>query len=238
MTAADHVREIAVFTEKNPQLDVVRFHLGPPTAAPRWRRGFASRPASTSSRWRAERRQRLAARRRRPRHARRVHRRLSGASCCDGDDGPRPDPRAPAGAARRRRRDPRTIAHVMETGHRPDAEGRRVPRDIVTRFECQLDGTPVFAADVYPAVAANPYFAFALRAERSGTLRPHLGRRSRLPASRDGGARGDMTRWAGAARRRRCSPSRSRRARSQARHRRSARRPASAPTRAARASTT
>lgn len=29
MTAADHVREIAVFTEKNPQLDVVRFHLGP-----------------------------------------------------------------------------------------------------------------------------------------------------------------------------------------------------------------
>ena len=29
MTAADHVREIAVFTERNPQLDVVRFHLGP-----------------------------------------------------------------------------------------------------------------------------------------------------------------------------------------------------------------
>ena len=29
MTAADHVREIAVFTEKNPQLDVVRFHLVP-----------------------------------------------------------------------------------------------------------------------------------------------------------------------------------------------------------------
>ena len=29
MTATDHVREIAVFTERNPQLDVVRFHLGP-----------------------------------------------------------------------------------------------------------------------------------------------------------------------------------------------------------------
>jgi len=63
-----------------------------------------------------------------------------------------------------------TIAHVMETGHRPDAEGRRVPRDIVTRFECQLDDVSVFAADLYPAIAANPYFAFALRAERSGTL--------------------------------------------------------------------
>ena len=63
-----------------------------------------------------------------------------------------------------------TIAHVMETGHRPDADGRLVPRDIVTRFECRLDGTSVFVADVYPAVAANPYFAFTLRAERSGTL--------------------------------------------------------------------
>jgi len=29
MTATDHVREIAVFTEKNPQLEVARFHLGP-----------------------------------------------------------------------------------------------------------------------------------------------------------------------------------------------------------------
>ena len=29
MTAADHVRAIHVFTEKNPQPDVVSFHLGP-----------------------------------------------------------------------------------------------------------------------------------------------------------------------------------------------------------------
>ena len=29
MTPADHVREIAVFNEKNPQRDVVRFTLGP-----------------------------------------------------------------------------------------------------------------------------------------------------------------------------------------------------------------
>ena len=31
MTAADHVRAIHVFTEKNPQPDVVSFHLGPRT---------------------------------------------------------------------------------------------------------------------------------------------------------------------------------------------------------------
>jgi sulfur-oxidizing protein SoxY len=29
MSTADHVREIAVFTERNPQLDVARFQLGP-----------------------------------------------------------------------------------------------------------------------------------------------------------------------------------------------------------------
>jgi sulfur-oxidizing protein SoxY len=29
MTAADHVREIAIFNERNPQRDVARFHLGP-----------------------------------------------------------------------------------------------------------------------------------------------------------------------------------------------------------------
>lgn len=63
-----------------------------------------------------------------------------------------------------------TIGHAMETGHRPDAEGRLVPRDIVTRFECRLDGVVVFAADLFPAVAANPYVAFPLRADRSGTL--------------------------------------------------------------------
>lgn len=63
-----------------------------------------------------------------------------------------------------------TIAHVMETGLRPNDEGKVVPRDIVTRFECRLDGTPIFSADMFPAVAANPYVAFTLRAEKSGSL--------------------------------------------------------------------
>ena len=63
-----------------------------------------------------------------------------------------------------------TIAHVMETGLRADDEGKVVPRDIVPRFECRLDGTSVFAADMFPAVAANPYVAFMLRADKSGSL--------------------------------------------------------------------
>lgn len=62
------------------------------------------------------------------------------------------------------------IAHPMETGVRSDAEGRIVPRDILTRFECRYDGELVFAADLYPAISANPYLAFPLAATASGTL--------------------------------------------------------------------
>ena len=63
-----------------------------------------------------------------------------------------------------------TLGHAMETGHRRDNEGQLVPRSIVTRFECRLDGERVFGMDLFPAIAANPYIAFPLRVQRSGTL--------------------------------------------------------------------
>jgi sulfur-oxidizing protein SoxZ len=63
-----------------------------------------------------------------------------------------------------------TLGHPMETGHRRDGLGKLVPRNIATRFECTLDGERVFGMDLFPAVAANPYIAFTLRAQRSGTL--------------------------------------------------------------------
>lgn len=62
------------------------------------------------------------------------------------------------------------IAHPMETGHRADGQGGMVPRRILRRFACRLDGQPVFAADLHAAIAANPLIAFPLRAQRSGTL--------------------------------------------------------------------
>jgi len=62
------------------------------------------------------------------------------------------------------------IAHPMETGYRRGADGQRLPRDILRSFACRLDGDLVFAAELFPAVAANPYLAFHLRATRSGTL--------------------------------------------------------------------
>lgn len=62
------------------------------------------------------------------------------------------------------------IAHPMETGFRTGADGRRVPRDILRRFTCRLDGEVVFAAELFPAIAANPYIAFPLLVGEGGTL--------------------------------------------------------------------
>jgi sulfur-oxidizing protein SoxZ len=62
------------------------------------------------------------------------------------------------------------IAHPMETGHRSDDQGRVLPRDIITRFECRYLGELVIGLDLFPAIAANPYVAFTLVADRSGDL--------------------------------------------------------------------
>jgi sulfur-oxidizing protein SoxZ len=62
------------------------------------------------------------------------------------------------------------IAHVMESGFRPGADGRVVPRDIVRKFACRYNGETVFSAELSPAIAANPYLAFHVLANESGTL--------------------------------------------------------------------
>lgn len=62
------------------------------------------------------------------------------------------------------------IAHSMETGYRAGADGRTVPRDIIRRFTCRFNGELVFGAELHPAIAANPYIAFPLRATASGKL--------------------------------------------------------------------
>lgn len=60
--------------------------------------------------------------------------------------------------------------HVMETGYRHDVTGLAIARDIVHRFACDYDGKRVFEAELFPAIAANPFLAFTLVAERTGEL--------------------------------------------------------------------
>lgn len=62
------------------------------------------------------------------------------------------------------------LQHPMETGYRPGADGKTLPRNIVRRLEAHFEGELVFAAELFPAIAANPYIAFPMRALKSGTL--------------------------------------------------------------------
>lgn len=62
------------------------------------------------------------------------------------------------------------INHPMETGLRRDKSGLLVPVRIVERFSCRVDGEEVFAAELEPAISANPYIAFNIRLENSADL--------------------------------------------------------------------
>ena len=59
-------------------------------------------------------------------------------------------------------------SHIMETGYRHTASGEAVPRDIITSFACRYNGTEVFRADLFPAIAANPFISFFTTATESG----------------------------------------------------------------------
>jgi sulfur-oxidizing protein SoxZ len=62
------------------------------------------------------------------------------------------------------------IAHPMETGYRPGADGKIVPRDIIRRFICRYNGEQVFAAELHQAISANPYLGFFIVATETGVL--------------------------------------------------------------------
>jgi sulfur-oxidizing protein SoxZ len=60
------------------------------------------------------------------------------------------------------------MSHVMETGYRRTATGEVVPRDIITSFVCRYNGVEIFRADLFPAIAANPFMTFFTVATESG----------------------------------------------------------------------
>lgn len=62
------------------------------------------------------------------------------------------------------------ISHPMEPGQRRDNTGRLIPRDIINRFVCTYNGVAVFRADLFPAIAANPFITFFTVATESGEL--------------------------------------------------------------------
>src|SRR6266571_3899644 len=79
--------------------------------------------------------------------------------------------RVPSSAKRGEIIEIRTLAsHSMETGFRHGENGALIPRDIVTLFVCSYNGEEVFRAELFPAIAANPFISFSTVAMESGTL--------------------------------------------------------------------
>ena len=60
------------------------------------------------------------------------------------------------------------MSHIMETGYRRTATGDIVPRNIITSFSCRYNGVEIFHADLFPAIAANPFITFFTVATDSG----------------------------------------------------------------------
>lgn len=60
------------------------------------------------------------------------------------------------------------MSHIMETGYRRTASGEIIPRNIITSFACRYNGTEIFRADLFPAIAANPFITFFTVATESG----------------------------------------------------------------------
>ena len=64
-------------------------------------------------------------------------------------------------------------SHIMETGFRHGTMGELIPRDIITSLSCKYNGEEIFATQLYPAIAANPFVTFHTVATESGTLAFH-----------------------------------------------------------------
>ena len=62
------------------------------------------------------------------------------------------------------------MSHIMETGFRHTVTGEAIPRNIITNFSCRYNGVEIFRAELFPAIAANPFLSFFTVASDSGTL--------------------------------------------------------------------
>ena len=68
------------------------------------------------------------------------------------------------------------IQHPMETGYRRSSEGAMLARDLIRRFTCRFEESGsskseiIFSANLFAAVAANPYLAFHTIASASGAF--------------------------------------------------------------------
>lgn len=63
------------------------------------------------------------------------------------------------------------ISHAMESGQRKGSDGNLIPRKIINRFTCDLNGVNVIDVAIDPAVSTNPYFEFDARVDAAGDFK-------------------------------------------------------------------
>ncbi len=162
MAPEDFVRSIHVFNEKNPQPNIGNFHLGPNA-------GRAQVSTRIQAGRQPEGRRDRAAVGRLVLVGQRRGRRDAGGLHRGGDLMPSALINVPAKAKRGDVIEIKTLmSHIMETGYRHTASGEAIARDIITSFACRYNGNEVFRADLFPAIAANPFITFFTTATESG----------------------------------------------------------------------
>ncbi|MFK7866007.1 MAG: thiosulfate oxidation carrier complex protein SoxZ [Alphaproteobacteria bacterium] len=62
------------------------------------------------------------------------------------------------------------ISHSMESGQRKDKQGNIIPRQIINKFTCLMNGSEAFRMDLDPAISANPYISFHLKIDETSDL--------------------------------------------------------------------
>ena len=72
------------------------------------------------------------------------------------------------------------VSHVMEPGQRRDNAGNVIPRKILNKFVCTVNGKQVFAADFEPAISANPVYPVQVQGRGIRAGGADLDRRRRL----------------------------------------------------------
>ena len=63
------------------------------------------------------------------------------------------------------------VRHPMERGHRKDAQGRPIKRNIIHTFTAELDGELVFQAEFGTGVASNPFLSFYVTVSKPSVLK-------------------------------------------------------------------
>ena len=63
------------------------------------------------------------------------------------------------------------ISHPMESGQRKGSDGNLIPRSIINRFTCELNGVNVIDVTLEPAISTNPYIEFDAKVDAAGEFK-------------------------------------------------------------------